>query len=203
MVTWVCKAEGAIMTTTWVLRIPEADFRVNETKNEKGEAITELFIEVPEGKESAVFLGMTKQLQSAMMKTARSALPVKTVPAPTVPSVREQKMPATPIAGPGANAPTPQHKTMPVRPPMSPSAIKPKKGAPSPSFGRLQHEQRLIKERRNQTAGITAPSNKVIPNSFERLTSETAARHPQPPPVMAEESPVEELGKLFDDPANP
>lgn len=184
--------------TTWVLRIPEANFHVNVTKNEKGETLNELFIEVAEGKESAVFLGMTKQLQSSMMKTARSALPVKTVPAAT-PSVREQKMPATPIAGPGANAPTPQHKTMPVRPPMSPSAIKPKKGAPSPSFGRLQHEQRLIKERRNQTAGITAPSNKVIPNSFERLTSETAARHPQPPPIMAEEiAPTDELGQMFD-----
>lgn len=195
------------MTTQWVLRIPEADFNINKTADEKGNSITELFINIEEGKESIVFLGMTKQLQSSMMKTARTALPVKTVPAPLPPSVRQEKMPATPIAGPGAGAPTPQHKTMPIRPPMSPSAIKPKKGQPSPSFGRLKHEQRLIQERRNHPAGITAPSNKVIPNSFERLQSETAARHgtqPAPPPAIGlDEENASELGETFGDPQNP
>jgi hypothetical protein len=176
------------MTTRWVLRIPEASFFVNKTNGEKGE-IEELFVDVEEGRESAVFLSMTKQLQGAMMKTARSALPVKTVPLPSIerPAVlskRQETMPAMPIAGPGAGAPTPEHKTMPVRPPMSPSAIKRTKNAPSPSFGRLKHEQDLIQQKKNQSKGLSHPSNKVIPNSFERLTSETAARHQPAPPAV-------------------
>ena len=198
MYNWYRQAEGrTIMNTRWVLRIPSTKFSINPTADERGHALEELFIDIDEGHESNVFLAMTKQLQGSMMKTARSALPVKTVPAPTAPSVRQQTMPATPIAGPGAGAPTPDHKTMPVRPPLSPSAIRPRKLPPSPSFGRLQNEQRMIQEKKNHASGITHPSNHVIPNSFERLTSETAARHtqPAPPPALG----LDENPAIFDE----
>jgi hypothetical protein len=64
----------------------------------------------------------------------------------------------------------------------------------------------MIQEKKNHASGITHPSNHVIPNSFERLTSETAARHtqPAPPPAVGlNEENASELGKLFEDPQNP
>jgi hypothetical protein len=169
------------MPTNWNIEVTDAIFVANGDKLE---------IQMADGVDvSKIFLSMQKQLQSAMMKTVRSANPVRTVPAPLPPSPRTEKMPATPIAGPGAGAPTPQHKTMPIRPPMSPSAIRPRgRLAPSPSYGRLMHEQTLAQERRNREAGVAPPSNKhVIPNSYERLTSEIASRHSHMPhPVDVE-----------------
>jgi hypothetical protein len=184
--------------TTWSVKVPAISFRVNKiVDEEKKETVEELLIDIPEGSESVAFLAMTKQLQNAMMKSARSTLPVKTVPAPTVPvgarsipePPKQVKMPAVPIMPPRAPTTTVQHQRMPVRPPMSPSAIKPKKMGQSPSFGRLMNEQRMAEERRARAAGQHVP---VIPtSSFERLLSETAARnaHKGPPPVLVEENP--------------
>lgn len=59
----------------WVIRVPAVKFSVNETADEKGVPISELFIDIPDDIVGPAFVEMSKQLQKSMMRTARENLP--------------------------------------------------------------------------------------------------------------------------------
>jgi hypothetical protein len=212
--------KGQFMSTIWKIKLPNVKFAVSDD----GE---NLDIVVAETKESEVFLGLTKALQSLVMKTIREKNPVKNVPPPTRPmgahipiarDVPQQPNQVAPVVkqpnvirnqgpNPSVSQPAPGgvtrpvHQNLPNRPPMSPSAIKPKRNSPSASFGKLKSEQEKIIQARIAKEQGNVEGNHSIPiSSYERLVKETAARaaaHMNEAEISAEMSdanPIQVLG---------